>query len=76
MISLLNAISPERNMEELIKPIFRARENMQRPGKKKKEIYFCNKRDFAQNCRFYAKRRDFLQMKRDVVQKSTWMHNF
>ena len=42
----------------------------------KKEILNCKKRDFVQNCRFYAKKGDFLQIKRNVVHKSTRMHNF
>ena len=55
--------------------MFRARENMQFK-KVKKEIINCKKRDFAQTCRFYAKNWDFLQIERNVVQKSTRMHKF
>ena len=55
--------------------ICRARENMQFK-KVKKEITNCKKRDFVQTCRFYAKNRVFLQIERNVVQKSTWMHKF
>ena len=39
--------------------------------KVKKEIINCKNRDFAQTCRFYAKNRVFLQIVRNVVQKST-----
>ena len=42
--------------------------------KVKKEIINCKKRDFAKTCRFYAKNRVFLQIERNVVQKSTRMH--
>ena len=57
--------------------LVRARENMQFK-KVKKEIINCKKRDFAdlQTCRFYAKNGVFLQIERNVVQKSTRMHNF
>ena len=44
--------------------------------KVKKEIINRKKRDFAQTCRFYAKNRVFLQIERNVVQKSTRMHKF
>ena len=42
------------------------RENMQFK-QVKKEIFYYIKRDFVQNCRFYAKRGDFLQIKRNIV---------
>ena len=44
--------------------------------KVKKEIINCKKGDFAQTCRFCAKNRVFLQVERNVVQKSTLMHKF
>ena len=55
--------------------IYRAMENMQFK-KVKKEIINCKKRDFTQTCRFYAKNRVFLQIEKNVVQKSTRMHKF
>ena len=57
------------------KIICRARENMQFK-KVKKEIINCKKRDFAPTYRFYAKNRVFLQIERNVVQKSIRMHKF
>ena len=55
--------------------INRVTENMQFK-KVKKEIINCKKRDFVQTCRFYAQNRVFLQIERNVVQKSTRMHKF
>ena len=55
--------------------IIRARENMQFK-KVKMEIFNCKKRDFVQTCRYFAKNRVFLQIERNVVQKSTRMHKF
>ena len=68
-------MQPESQVHGILLTISRARENMQF-NKVKKEIINCKKRDFVQTCRFYAKNKVFLQIERNVVQKSTRMHKF